>query len=131
MPEAVVIEIDQARRAGYRVPTFEAHPWIQVRKVTVPSYIEMVVDLGRGEAEALALASELDDPLVIIDDRLARQLAQLQRFRITGTAGVLLRAKQKGLIPAVAPYLENLKEAGFFIGADVEQRILTLAEERA
>ncbi|MEW6233617.1 MAG: DUF3368 domain-containing protein [Chloroflexota bacterium] len=44
---------------------------------------------------------------------MARQLAQLHRFRITGTAGVLLRAKQKGLIPVVAPYLQNLKEAGF------------------
>ncbi len=54
----------------------------------------MVPDLGNGEAEVLALGCQENNPLLVIDDALARRIAKLQEFKLTGTAGVLVKAKK-------------------------------------
>lgn len=103
--------------------------WIEVHSVKVPRLIGLVTDLGAGEAEVLALALEQADSLSILDDKLARRIAKLQNLRITGTAGVLLKAKQAGFIETVSPLLNQLEKVGFRLGEDIKERILHLAEE--
>ena len=100
-----------------------------MRPVRVPELIRLITDLGPGEAEVLALALEEAGSLVILDDRLAREVAKLQNVRITGTAGVLLKAKQEGHISAVAPLLDQLTQLGFRLGDAVKASILRLAQE--
>lgn len=70
--------------------------------------LRLVVD--DGEAEAIALALEKGWQL-IVDDRKARSWAKRLGIRIIGTAGVLIRAKQAGLIPSVKPLLEAMQQA--------------------
>ena len=53
----------------------------------------------------------------------------MQGFRLTGTAGVLLRAKEKGLIPAVKPPIEKLLSLNFRLKPDLVKAILELAGE--
>ncbi len=53
----------------------------------------------------------------------------MQGFRLTGTAGVLLRAKEKGLIPAVKPAMEKLLSLNFRLKPDLVKAILELAGE--
>ncbi|MBT9171463.1 MAG: hypothetical protein DDT18_01839 [Actinobacteria bacterium] len=89
----------------------------------------MVTDLGPGEASVLTLALELPDVLVILDDLLARRIAELQGLRITGTAGVLLKAKQQGYVEAIAPIIQQLVNLGFRISNRLQQDILRLAGE--
>lgn len=72
-----------------------------------------VTDLGAGEREALALAAETPGTVLILGDALARRHAALLRLRLTGTAGVLLRAKHEGLLPAIAPALDRLETLRF------------------
>jgi len=67
--------------------------------------------------------------LVILDDKLGRRIAEMQGFRLTGTAGVLLRAKEKGLIPAVKPAMEKLLSLNFRLKPDLVKAILELAGE--
>ena len=67
--------------------------------------------------------------LVILDDKLARRIAEMQRFRLTGTAGVLLRAKEKGFIPAIKPAIEKLLSLNFRLKPDLVQSILEFAGE--
>ena len=50
-------------------------------------------------------------------------------LRFTGTLGVLMKAKQAGLIAAIGPYLDQLDKAGFYLSAIVSREILTLAGE--
>lgn len=50
--------------------------------------------VDEGEAEAIALAMELGDVFVILDDRKARQLALQLNLKVIGTVGMLLRAKR-------------------------------------
>ena len=68
--------------------------WIKIQPVTDKKYqdfLETQVDIG--EASAIALASEFQDVLLLLDDLKARKLASRLKFKITGTLGVIQRAK--------------------------------------
>lgn len=87
IPEAVVNELRAGRGRGEDVPEISDYDWIEVRPVHVPAVLRLITDLGAGEAQVLALALEEPDSLVILDDRLARKVAQLQNIRLTRTRG--------------------------------------------
>lgn len=85
--------------------------------------------MGQGEAEVLALACEEKKPLVIIDDEIARKIAKLQGIKLTGTAGVLLKAKTNNYIPEIKPVLEKLREVGFYLSDRVIAEVLKISGE--
>ncbi len=64
-----------------------------------------------------------------MDDRLGRELAESQTYKVTGTIGVVLRVKERGLIKAVFPYLKAPKEAGFYISDEVAEKTKRMAGE--
>jgi predicted nucleic acid-binding protein len=87
-------------------------------------------ELGRGEAEAIALALERRADLLLIDERRGRKVAGRFGVRVLGVLGILIDAKGKGLIPEVGPALEDLlTKAGFRISKALHQRALEEAEE--
>ena len=87
----------------------------------------MQVDLG--EASAMALALEVKDCIVIIDDLKARRIAEKLNLRITGTMGIIISAKRKGLLPSVKPIIEKIKSSNFRISPELEAEVLRLAGE--
>jgi predicted nucleic acid-binding protein len=70
--------------------------------------------LDPGERQAIALAYELG-VLLVIDDRLGRAAARRLSLAVTGTVGVLIRAKEVGLVPAVCPLLEEIRQQGYWL----------------
>jgi len=129
IPEAVEREIEKGYIEGQDVPRLENYPWVQIISVSVREYLNLIVDLGAGESEVLAVATHHPSALLILDDKLARRIAEMQRFRLTGTAGVLLRAKQKGSIPALKPVIEKLLRLNFRLKPDLVESILEFAGE--
>ena len=90
----------------------------------------LVAALPKGEAEAIALATDLSADLVLIDEQEARQIATKAGLHVTGVLGVLLRAKRDSLIPALAPEIDALRaRARFFIAPALEARVRALAGE--
>ena len=90
--------------------------------------LEMQID--KGEASAIALALETADSTVILDDWKARKLAERLGLTVTGTLGVIIRAKNTGLIPSIKPYLEKIRETNFRISEELEQIALKEANEK-
>lgn len=87
--------------------------------------------LDKGEAEAIALALEISADAVLIDEAIGRKEALRRGLNVTGIIGVLLRAKQKGLIPAVEPVIgELVTEAGFWLDPVFVEEILRISGER-
>lgn len=129
VPKAVVAELEAGRRQGEDVPEIDSYEWIETQTIRSPQILGLSTDFGSGETEVLALALEESDSLVIIDERLARQIARLRGLRVTGTAGVLLKAKQEGYISAVKPLLDRLQEIHFHLSDNVRTLILSKAEE--
>ena len=70
--------------------------------------------LHRGEAEAIALAKEVNAHALLIDEKLGRAVAQQEGLRVIGLVGVLAVAKMKGLVPSLAVMLEALETKADF-----------------
>jgi len=86
--------------------------------------------LDPGEAEAIALALELDHALLLMDERLGRESALHMGVHCVGLVGVLVEARHKTLVPALKPYLDALRDvAGFPLSDELYARVLRDAHE--
>jgi predicted nucleic acid-binding protein len=75
------------------------------------------------------LALELSESVVVLDDALARRVAETMDLRLTGTLGLLLAAKNAGLVPAVTPLLDQLQALRFRLVAHTRAAVIVLAGE--
>jgi len=75
------------------------------------------------------LALESADPLLILDDGRARQMAGALRLPVKGTLGLLLDAKKRGLVTAVKPHLDALQDLRFRLASETRLAVLDLANE--
>jgi uncharacterized protein len=85
--------------------------------------------LGQGELEAMTLYKILLANYLLIDDKRARKVAQLNHINITGSQGILLLAKHKGLISHVKPFLDRLRVSDIRIDERLIRKTLQLANE--
>lgn len=97
-----------------------------VNKMLQQEYLKFV---DSGEASAIALATEIDCDYLILDDGAARKLALKLGLPVKGTTGVLLAAKQKGIIPAFRPYLELIQQTNFRLSTALIEQFLRDAGE--
>jgi predicted nucleic acid-binding protein len=130
VPPAVIEELAAGRIRGVDVPDAGSLAWVSVRTPKGVSALRLVSDLGPGETEVLMLALESTDPLVIIDDALARETATTLRLPVKGTLGLLLDAKRRGMVVAVKPYLDALQVLRFRVSPETRCAALTLANEK-
>lgn len=104
--------------------------WIIIRPCVPPLMDLRLADLDAGERDALTLAVALRADLVIIDELEGRAEAVRLGLTITGTVGVLIEAKRRGLLPAIGPELRRLQdETTFWLSRHMEQTALRLAGE--
>ena len=80
--------------------------------------------LNKGEASAIALAMELENVLLVVDDLKARKKAEQLGIEFIGTLGVLFQMKQVGLLSALKPYFEQLHFFGFRITPAIMEVLL-------
>lgn len=129
IPRAVfneVTEIGAGRRGALDVAQA---PWIETQELLETPELLLIHELGRGEAEAIALACRLRTP-VLIDERRGRRVAEtVFGLRVRGTVGVLAAAKRSGEIPHLRPLLERLRQLGYFLSnAIIEQACRVVGE---
>jgi predicted nucleic acid-binding protein len=123
--EEVYITKEIALEFGEKIPE-----WIKIENVKNKKYqqlLDLYLDLG--EASAIALALEKVDVLLILDDLKGRKESERLGFRITGTLGVLFKAKKVGLITELKSYIEELKVVGFRLSPKIEEDILRKSNE--
>lgn len=84
---------------------------------------------GRGEAEVIGVALELEGAIVLIDEKAARAYARSLGLQVLGTVGVVLDAKRRGLIDRATPLLDDLRRSGFWLDDATYRRARGLASE--
>jgi predicted nucleic acid-binding protein len=130
IPPEVQAEVLAGGPSGVGKVELEGANWIRTIPLQDPRRADLLSDLDRGEAEVIALAQELDAQLIIIDERLARRHAKRLGLTLTGTLGVLLKAKEQGMIPVIAPLIDQLRQGGIRLSQAVVTEALELAGER-
>lgn len=128
VPPAAVAELAEGRGQGVDVPDLDRLDWVTVRSPLSTAAVPLVTNLGPGETQVLMLALESSDAVVVLDDALARQLAEALNLRLTGTLGILLDAKRAGLLPTVAPHLDRLQLLRFRLASHTRAAVLKRQE---
>jgi hypothetical protein len=93
VPVAVVEELAVGRAAGVSLPDMATLNWVETRRPVSEKALRLITDLGAGESEVLMLGLELPESVLVLDDGLARRVAESLGLRFTGTLGLLLDAK--------------------------------------
>jgi len=131
IPIAVYEELMDERAGETVIATVRAATWIEVRSVKNQELVNRLRNrVNVGEAEAIALAIEVNATRLLIDERLGRQAASDLGLRIIGVLGILLSAKRQELITAVKPIVNDLViQASFRISSQLLADILNAADE--
>lgn len=114
-----------AKEFGEELPS-----WIKIQSVSDKKYQKFLeTQIDYGEASAIALATEFEDAMLLLDDLKARKLATKLKFKITGALGVIHKAKQMTIIPKVKPLIDKLLMTDFRIANNIIEEILKLNNE--
>ncbi|NOQ35881.1 MAG: DUF3368 domain-containing protein [Methylococcaceae bacterium] len=128
VPQAVFDEVCVENKAEFETLKFFLEDKILATSVNI-SNIERSKGLGKGELEAIALYKQLQADLLLIDDARAKKVAYVNNLEVMGSLGVLLLAKQQGLIESIHPLLKRLKYSDVFISHSLLEQVLAMAGE--
>lgn len=122
------VDQEWLRPGGYELPG-----WLHVSDLTPEAKItaeKLTEKLDKGEAEAIALFQSIGADLLLLDDLKGRKEAITRKLSVTGTVGVLVAAKRKGLIAELGPILDILKKQRYYLSDDLFAKALMLAGEK-
>ena len=121
----IITTTEVAEEFGQSLPL-----WFEIRNARDENYQSIIAaSVDKGEASAIALALELENCLLIIDDLKGRKFAQQLGLNIIGTIGVIVDAKLTGNITSVKPILTKIRATNFRITEQLEMLILKRAGE--
>jgi len=120
----IITTVEIATEYGETLPE-----WVEIQVVN-DKYRQQILEMqiDKGESSAIALALETPGCLIILDDYKARRIAEKLGLRITGTLGVIIKAKHQGIITSIKPILEKIKQTDFRLTRQLE--LIALKEAR-
>lgn len=128
IPEAVYKEVEAGKHKDFYRDLSEID-WIKIQSIKDKHSTDYFLELDAGEAEAIILASEIGADLIIMDEKLGRHHAKHAGIKITGTIGVLVKAKILGLISKLKPLLKELTEKNVWISDKLISQICKTVDE--
>lgn len=121
----VTTTLDIAIEYGESLPE-----WVEIVNVVDKSKQQILeLQIDKGESSAIALAMEIPDSTIILDDYKARKIAHQLGLSYTGTIGVIVKAKLRGLIPSISPILNKIKQTNFRLTEELELQALKQSGE--
>lgn len=105
---------ESAAGGAIKVPALESLPWVTVLPVTAGDPEPMLTQLDEGEKWTLHAARQAKAELLLIDERIGRNLAERMGLKVTGTLGILVKAYQQGLIASFSRAAEDMRIQGIF-----------------
>lgn len=123
IPAEVKQEIIAGGRHGFGVPEFNDAVWLKIIPTSqiIPHFLRNSLDLGEASVIQLALSKNIST--VCIDETVGRRVARLNGLKLTGSIGILIRAKQAGLISSLGQSLQRMRKNGIW----VSEKIVNLA----
>lgn len=131
IPTAVYEELLDQRAGETVITAVQSVIWLEIQPVQNQALVNELRDrVNVGEAEAIALAVEVEATRLLIDERLGRQTATVLGLKITGVLGILLLAKRQNLVTSIKPIVNDLiTQASFRISSQLYADVLNAADE--
>jgi len=129
VPYEVCREISAGGHSGFAVSEFHEASFLE--KLGNPTNIGTFLNnsLDTGEASVIQTALDLGIATVCIDEAVGRRIARLNALAVTGSIGILLRAKQEGVSISIRTALNNMHRHGIWLSKDVMDSAIKLAGE--
>ena len=128
IPQAVFNELAVPDKPGaIEIVEWARDKIVSVKNTDVVKALSLNLDLG--ESEALSLYWETSADFLLIDEKRGRNIAHRNGVKTIGTVGILLSAKQRGLITLVKPFLNVLMHNGYRISDSLYNQYLERAGE--
>ncbi|MDZ8052834.1 MAG: DUF3368 domain-containing protein [Aulosira sp. ZfuVER01] len=115
VPDAVAAEIQEYGETDVTAVALKNTDWLIVQETPPAPNVIQNWDLGQGESAVLAWGYINPGTEVILDDLAARRCATTLGIPVRGTLGIVITAKQRGVIPAARPVLEQLHLCGMYL----------------
>lgn len=115
IPQAVADEIRNVKSSTDPASLWLAGKNSLIHPQTQISPFVLAWDLGAGESEVISVTEKISGSTAVLDDLSARRCAQAMDIQLTGTLGLILLAKRKGLIPSASSALDAVAAAGMFV----------------
>jgi uncharacterized protein len=133
IPDAVLTElrINENLPGSQQLQKAIKEGWILINTVENQAFVQLLKrELDQGEANAIALAIQLNADLLLLDERDGRRIARTLGLNLTGILGIILRAWRDGQVTSVKELINQLRQsANFRIASHLEQQILTETNE--
>jgi predicted nucleic acid-binding protein len=124
VPDPVAGEIRHRGSQDITIQATEQTAWLISKPA--PDIPAPIVEwqLGVGQSSTLALGPEHPDTEAIIDDRAGRRCAGSLGIPVRGTLGIVLVAKQGGVVREARPIIEDMMGPGLYLSREVVEAAL-------
>ena len=127
VPEAVYLEATKPnKKQAQQIKTFLDG---KIHKVNMDNYVYLDGFADAGETEAMLLYKQIQADKLLIDDQRGRKVAKINNIDTIGSLGILLVAKQRGLIKEITPLLSLLENSDIYLSKYLIASVLELANE--
>ncbi|MDO9139548.1 MAG: DUF3368 domain-containing protein [Methylobacter sp.] len=117
--------VDECEVGGaIAVPSLRGLNWLTIVESTPVSRPSLLLELDKGEKHTLDMAQKYQADWVLIDEKIGRNMAEYLGLRVTGTLGILLKAKQQGLIPSFLECVTAMQNHGIYYHTDLIKKLL-------
>ncbi|MDO8724178.1 MAG: DUF3368 domain-containing protein [Syntrophales bacterium] len=119
VPYEVAEEIRAGGKDAFGLDVFDQASWLEITPgpVVLPPYLQNTLD--RGEASVIQTALQQGIKLVCIDETVGRRIARLSNLSVTGSIGILLKAKSMGYALSIPEAINRMRERGIWLSQDV------------
>jgi len=127
--EAVLNEVTDSGKNDFPAEHLAKQPWLKTEP-KIPLDLRVAAwDLGRGESEVISFALQNPSHRVVLDDREARRCAETLGCKCIGTAGILVLARRRNLLPSLRDAFAKLGNSGIWLSRDLVEDLCRLEGE--
>lgn len=130
IPFEVAREILVENVTRFGAAEFEAASWLEKKDSPIVPTQALKNTLGPGEAAVIQWALVEKINTVCIDEAVGRRVARLNGLRVTGSLGILIRAKRTGFPVVLADAIRSMRQKGIWLSSHIEALALQEAGEK-
>ena len=85
--------------------------------VSISPFLKNILDIGEASVIQLALNKKLQT--VCIDEKVGRRVARLNNLSLTGSIGILIKAKNQGYLQSMKNAIHAMKNKGVYLSDNI------------